>query len=128
MIEIINEFELGNAVKLINRIRSSLIQKGKEKLDAEGRGFGKHNDIDNIDFDKDAVFLEYVDSGYDLRDTVTVRLTISEICMTDQEWKAYILTIANERDKAKKERDRLNEELKKKNREKDYLRLKEEFE
>ena len=126
MIEV-NEIELKNALFLIDEINSGLIQRGKEKMNAEERGFGENSYIDNIVFSKDSVYLDYNNSRHDLKDFVCVILTIPEICMTDQDWEAYIIEITNERNKLKQEQVRTEKENEKENRRKQYFKLKKEF-
>ncbi len=123
-----NKEQLESLLCQISKLRAFCEIRCFKKMDATKIGFGKHNIIESIAFYPDGVTVTVIDSGYDLRDTSSVSLSIDEILMTDEEWKNHLIKLKEEtdieREKSEKKR-KWEEQQKRKSR---YLELKKEFE
>lgn len=123
----ISEQDLTQVLKYLDKTRSQITQRGREKIDANEEGIRKYNQLESICYRPNGVEIQYADSGYDGIDSVCVRLSIDELCMTHEEWNAYISEIMKEVEERRKEEQAQEREAHQERRRAKYLKLKKEF-
>ena len=72
-------------INLSNKITDYIGNRAYEKIMARGKGFGRYTSIEKIEMTNETV-VTFIDSGYDLRQTVEETVTVSELAMTKEEW------------------------------------------
>lgn len=123
-----NKDDLENILKEINNTIDFFGGRCLEKILAKKQGFGKHTRIEKVDLSCGIADTEFIDSGYDLRDTTSESLTVFEMCMSDEQWNSYIQQIKNRIEKTEKKRE-LDEKIKAEEHEMEkYIELKNKFE
>lgn len=84
--------------------RELVIKRSEALLEITGAGFGRYNQYETIEFERETVEITILDSGYDRRDTCTHIIPISILHMSESEFKAHTDAMRKEKEKAKKAR------------------------